>query len=427
MRRFLSMLTALMILGSMLLVMMPLEASAADAFDITGTVGTYLEFVLFDSRDEAVTSTKCTGSIPGLSIEVKGEGKAVLAGTPTTAGTYVVEITIGIDSAYEYNIVMTVTISEPAPVVTKDPTGETVVEGESATFIAKANNVRQYIWEIGIADASLEVQDLPDYIGKGIKVSGWNTEKLVIENIPLELNGAYIWCRFVGADGSVTSEAAVLKVIAEKDAVPVVTKHPTAETVEEGGTAVFISKAKYVQIYNWQMISPSGVIYDLETANLTFPDLKITGAKTERLTLSNIPLELNGYMIRCMFTAGDAVTSNSAKLTVTEKATEPTEEPTEGPTEEPTEEPTETGTEPGSDVNTEPSDAPETDPSKEADKTGTGEQNGPAIGTNKEFRGGDKDEDDGGDNTLIIVLIVSIAAVAVAAIVGVTILKLKKL
>ena len=406
----LSKILAAVILFSMLLAVMPLDAAAAESYNINGTVDEYMKFVFFYDEEDIVESTEHTGNIPGMKIVFPNDGSVAIEGTPTTAGTYVMDITVYTQRTDGYNIVLTVTIqdksSDGTPVVTKDPTGETVVEGESATFIAKATNVRQYIWQIGIADACIDVEDLPSYLGKGVKVSGWNTEKLVIENIPMELNGAHIWCRFVGAEESVTSSAAVLKVTAQEDAIPVITKHPTGETVEEGGEAVFIAKAKYTQIYTWQLISPEGVIFDCETVNLTFPELKVSGAKTERLTLSNIPLELNGYKVRCMFTAGDAVVSDAAKLTVTAKPTEP---PTEAPTEAATEAPAE------------PTEAPETQPPTEKQENITQEPSAPKVTEVPEKSSGDT----GGGKTLLIVLVISTTVVTITGIAAFTVLKLK--
>ena len=410
----LSKIFAVLILVSLLLAVMPLDAAAAESYNVKGTVGEQLKFVFFNDDQDFVESTDHSGYVPGLRITFPRDGQAAIEGTPTQAGTYVMDITVYTQRDGEYNIVLTITISEKpsdgTPVVTKNPTGESVVEGESAVFIAKADHVRQYVWEIGIADASIDVEDLPAYIGNGVKVSGWNTERVVIENIPKELDGAHIWCRFVGAEESVTSSSAILKVTAQKDAIPVITKHPTGETVEEGGEAVFVAKAKYTQIYTWQMISPNGVIFDCETAHLTFPGLKVTGAKTERLTLSNIPLELNGYKIRCMFTAGDAVVSDPAALTVTAKPTEP---PTEAPTEAATEAPTETTA------------APETQPATEKPEKDETPTEAPAPQVTE--APGQTTGSSGGSKTLLIVLVIAVAAVAIAGIVGFTVLKLKKL
>lgn len=410
---------ALMLLA-VLVSTMSLTAFAESVY-FNGTVGKQETFWIHTDYDTTVDDCAIVnGYVPGMYLSLPNPASVCLEGTPTKAGTYTVYVSVTTSAGMELEYTVTVSIDEAktpteppkpsdgTPVVTKNPTGESVVEGESAMFIAKATNVRQYVWQIGIADASIDVKDLPGYIGKGVKVSGWNTETLVIENIPKELDGAHIWCRFVGAEESVTSSSAVLKVTAQKDATPVVTKHPTSETVDEGGEAVFVAKAKYTQIYTWQLISPEGVIFDCDTVQLTFPDLKVTGAKTSTVTLSNIPLELNGYKIRCMFTAGGTVVSDPAKLTVTAKPTEP---PTEEPTEVPTEAPVET------------TEAPETQPTAEKPEENNGNPADVPAADQSETNTGSID---GGGRTLLIVLIVCAAAVAIATITAVTILILKK-
>ena len=141
--------------------------------------------------------------------------------------------------------------------------------------------------------------------------------------------------------------------------------------------------------------------------------IAFVGATTERLTLSNIPLELDGSRVWCLFTAGYTVGSDYAKLTVTEKPTEPTEESTEPPTEAPTEAPTEEPTEP-------PTEAPTEEPTEASRETAPGRDFSDRNGSSRK----DKDEE-GGSNTVLIVLIAAVAAVAVAAIAGFTIIKLR--
>lgn len=403
---------AVVLLLSLFLGTAAIPAEAVDReYNFIATEGetTYL-IIMSDAYDEITSAKIYTGVIPGLELDVAGGATLGLVGVPTTDGEFSVFITLTTKKLGTIDIRVNVNVNPAAPsglpVVTKDPTGETVVEGESATFVARADNVDSYVWEIAIADASIDCADLPAYLGKGVKVSGHNTNTLVISNIPKELDGAYVWCQFVNAEGSVTSMAAKITVIPEEDATPVVTKHPTDETVEEGGEAVFVAKAKYAQEYLWQFVSPEGITYDCADAPGTFKGLQVSGADTERIVLKNIPAELDGYRIYCRFTAGDVVSSNMAKLYVTEKPTEPpTEEPTEAPTEKvteaPTEEPTE-ATKANSDKNT-----PDKDMSDKTNKN-------------------QKDTDSqGGNTTLIIVAIIAATVVALAGIAAFVVLKLK--
>lgn len=407
------------LLFTLLLGQVAVPAEAADLeYNFVATVGetTYL-IIISDAYDEITEAKIYNGVIPGLELDVAGGATLGLVGVPTTDGEFTVFIELTTQKTGTRDIKVTVAVNpaDPSglPVVTKDPTGETVVEGESATFIARADNVTSYVWEIAIADASIDCADLSSYIGKGIQVSGYDTDTLVISNIPKELNNAYVWCQFVNADGSVCSTAAKITVIAEKDATPVVTKHPTDETVEEGGEAVFVAKAKYAQEYLWQFVSPDGITYDCADAPGMFSGLKVSGANSERIVLSNIPLELNGYRIYCRFTAGDTAASNMAKIYVTEKSE--TEPPTEETTEAPTEASTEASTE-------EPTDARSEAFKGVSTETKTDNQENVPDKAGREHETAD---DQNGNDVLIIVAIVAAAAVAVAGITAFVILKLR--
>lgn len=366
--------TGLLILLTLLVCILPLTVSATSV-SYSGTVGSSETFWFHLDYDTTVESASIdNGTVPpGMNLGFPNPASVTLTGKPSQAGSYRMYISVYTDNGDWLQYTVDVTIQEaekpteaptekPAngtPKVTKNPTGESVIAGDSAVFIARADHTRQYVWEIAIADAVLDCADLPGYLGGGIRVSGENTEKLVLSNIPESLDGAYVRCRFVGTEESVYSEYAKIRVTAQKDATPVVTKDPTDETVDEGGAAVFVATAKYAQVYRWQMISPEDVVYDCATAPTHFPGLKVTGANTERLTLSNIPAELDGYRIRCEFTAGSVVFSKSAKLSVNPKPTEATTEAT-----------TEAATEPSTAATTEaptvPTEAPPTQAPTEA-------------------------------------------------------------
>ena len=406
---------SLLLLTLLLIGALAVPVAAVDrTYTFYGTVGKTEYFIMFsDAYDEILEATIYNGVIPGMSLDVAGGATLGLVGVPTTDGEFSVFITLKTKNLGTIDIKATVYLN-PAPPsgtpeITKNPTGETVVEGDSATFIARADHVRQYHWEIAIADACIDCADLESYIGRGVKVSGWDTDTLVISNIPKELNGAYVWCQFVGAEDSVDSAAAMITVTAQKDATPVVTKHPTEETVEEGGEAIFVAKAKYAQSYLWQLVSPNGTVYNCTDAPGQFPGLRISGADTERIVLSNIPLELDGYRIFCKFTAGSMVSSDKASIHVNAKATEPTEtEPTE--TQPPETHPQQTT-------------PPATEPP--AVQPGATE---PIFGPGGTMTEPPQNMDNGGGNnnsTVILAAIIGISVIAVAAITAFVILKLK--
>lgn len=407
MKKLMRVLCLALVLASMLAWVMPASVQAAESVAFTGTVGKAATFRIFETNDDFVESTDHSGNVPGMKIVFPSDGVVELTGTPTQAGTFILDMTIYGQRA-EYNYVVQVTIN-PAktesgagtPKVTKHPTSEEIVEGQSVTFIARADNTRQYAWELVNADGNtIPCSDLPKALGK---VTGANSEKLIISNVSLSLDGSHIRCRFVGAEESVYSNYAELVVISQDDAVPVITKHPGKETVTEGGFAQFTARADYTKEYKWQLISPNGkTVYDCKDAAKHFDGVKITGYDKDRLKLENIPLTMDGWKVRCIFTGGGGtVNSETAKITVLEKTeeTEPTTEATEPPTEPPvqtTPEPTE-------------STEDDTEPTKESKK-----------------RSDREDEDDGADNTLLLVIIAAIAACVVSISAAVIVVVLKK-
>ncbi len=87
--------------------------------------------------------------------------------------------------------------------ITKNPTGETVNAGGSATFVARADNAYSRVWRIVSKDTTKTVnaKDAPSYFGNGLTVTGTDTDTLVLSNIPASMNEWSVECKFIGADG----------------------------------------------------------------------------------------------------------------------------------------------------------------------------------------------------------------------------------
>lgn len=86
--------------------------------------------------------------------------------------------------------------------ITKHPTGETVAAGDTAVFIARADNYAKFEWRIISADGKNTVlaKNAEGYFS-GLDVSGTNTERLVLANIPSSMNGWYVECKFYDDEG----------------------------------------------------------------------------------------------------------------------------------------------------------------------------------------------------------------------------------
>ena len=99
---------------------------------------------------------------------------------------------------------------------------------------------------------------------------------------------------------------------------PNITKHPTGETVEAGGSAQFVARADDATKITWRLVSKdTTVTYNAADGPDYFPGLSVDGLGTERLTLSNIPSSLNGWCVEAKFeNSNGASYSNGARITV---------------------------------------------------------------------------------------------------------------
>ena len=97
-----------------------------------------------------------------------------------------------------------------------------------------------------------------------------------------------------------------------------ITKSPTSETVEAGGSAVFIAYADNSTGIVWITVSPDArTAYDINNAPSAFPGLQVSGQGTSVLTLSNIPSEMDGWRIQAYFNGnGGPLYTAGAYLTV---------------------------------------------------------------------------------------------------------------
>jgi len=125
---------------------------------------------------------------------------------------------------------------------------------------------------------------------------------------------------------------------------PKITKHPTGETVEVGGTAKFVARAENHSKFTWRIVSKDTTCtYKATEAEYYFPGLQVSGTDTETLVLSNIPASMDTWSVECMFTNdyGNSF-SNGAIITVKNNAPAPTKAP--APTVAPTAKPADSNT-----------------------------------------------------------------------------------
>lgn len=109
---------------------------------------------------------------------------------------------------------------------------------------------------------------------------------------------------------------------------PTITKNPTGETVEVGGSAQFVARADNVESFTWRIVSADTTnTIPARDASYYFSGLEVSGADTERLSLSNIPKSLNGWAIECKFTNSAGSSYTTGAIVTVKGATGTTNDP----------------------------------------------------------------------------------------------------
>ena len=156
---------------------------------------------------------------------------------------------------------------------------------------------------------------------KDMKISPTKFTKSGKQDVKLSL-------KLLSKSGEYKWFSTTVQVTVEKGPVKI-TKHPYGETVQEGGSCGFVSRADNANSRHWYFYK-GGVVVDADDASSYFPGLKVTGTEKEHIKLSNIPASLNGWSVYCVFNGKDgSVKSNKAGIVVL--ANESTAEPNSDP------------------------------------------------------------------------------------------------
>ena len=213
-----------------------------------------------------------------------------------------------------------------SPVVTKSPTDETVKPGGSCWFTAEHNGAELARWRFISPEGEDMQYDEAATRFPTLKILQGQYSHMKLENIPAELDGWRVYCRYSNKVGSIDTKTATVHVTADgtpgvtgAPGSPVVTKSPTDETVKPGGSCWFAARHTGAQLARWHFVSPDGqtdVQYD-EAAKM-FPDLIIKNGEYDTMQLKNIQSDLNGWRVYCRFSnKAGAVDTEMATITVT--------------------------------------------------------------------------------------------------------------
>ena len=105
----------------------------------------------------------------------------------------------------------------------------------------------------------------------------------------------------------------------------VITKSPTGEHVEAGGSAKFVARANNAERIVWRLVSndTTNTVQCTEAGEF-FPGIQVSGLGTETLVLSNIPKSLDGWRVEAQFWNGNRhAESNGAEITIVDDSGNP--------------------------------------------------------------------------------------------------------
>ena len=125
--------------------------------------------------------------------------------------------------------VATPTPTPSLPVVTKDPTDETVDAGGDCWFIANYSNAKYAVWHFVSPDGKTNYRYNDPAVATafpGLKIENGDQSNLHLSSIPTQMNGWGSYCEYSNETGSVRTNAAVVHVNGAPAATP--TPSPSA-------------------------------------------------------------------------------------------------------------------------------------------------------------------------------------------------------
>lgn len=318
--------------------MFTLSAAAAGTYKLSvnetchGMIVHEFDEIISDSGLSRAIGSFCTG------LNYSYDGRYILVdGTPATSGTFwlrgTAQLIDGSSEDYDFTIVVNADdpfyipvetpAHGPAPEITKDPTGETLMEGQSAMFIARAENAEKIEWFLLDKNGEYLAPGYVSSLYPGFSCKGKDSEVFEIYNVPLELDGWSAVCIFSNNNDSIESSPAKITVEEFNAESPSITSHPQSASKSKGESVLLSVLADHSSggtlKYQWYM-SNTGA------SNLN----PIAGANSSSYT----PPQTVGtvyYTVAVWTSYNDRdsakVYSNPAAITYTEIKTSPTPPP----------------------------------------------------------------------------------------------------
>ncbi len=242
-------------------------------------------------------------TLPGGTVGAAYTIQAVYNGTVNFVGSNDASHSLAVDSA---------------PIISNQPTNQTMDAGNGTTFTAYASGypTPTVQWQVstngGISFTSLS---------NGGVYSGANTNSLLITNAAASMNGYEYQAVFSntlsgeGSPSTATSTAATLTV----DSAPTVATSPGSKAINAGGNAGFTASAtgNPAPAVQWQVSTDNGNTFSVVNNGGIY-----SGATTGTLNVSGATSAMNGYLYQAIFSntlsgAGSPSTATSAPATLT--------------------------------------------------------------------------------------------------------------
>jgi alpha-tubulin suppressor-like RCC1 family protein len=240
--------------------------------------------------------TSTNGGVNWSNVSGATSGQLTITGAKTTSSghQYRALFKNAANTAGVPSEAATLTVQK-APAVTKQPTGQTVNEGQTAKFEATGS---------GFPSPTVQWEVSTDGGSTWNAIAEATSNALTIASAKLSENGNQYRAVFTNAAGKATSSAATLTV----HVPPTVTQNPTSITVEAGESAAFEAAAtgSPAPTVQWEISTNGGTTWSA-----------ISGANATTFTIAKTQLSEDGHEFRAAFTnAGGKATSSPATLTV---------------------------------------------------------------------------------------------------------------
>lgn len=311
-RKMLSLLmTMVMLAGLICSLAVPAFANdgGGDPEYYTGTVGSEVNWQInMRAGYDVKRVTNISGVLPdGLRTKVR-DGVLYVKGTPTETGTFRANIHVRATRDGE-------SWDDQLPCVFTIQPGERHKDYTLPTsnVTAQVDSYRKLTFDMDSSGAISKYNywgDIPN--GMGISMDRYG---IYISGTPTR-SGTYLFTLTAYNSELRCNVSQPVSMTVKGPSIPTVTKSPTSETVDEGGRALFVARATDYNSITWY-ISKNGVTYQAVDAPYYFSGLTVSGTGSETLTLNNIPLSMDGWLVQAKFLGGaGTVYSGQAKVNV---------------------------------------------------------------------------------------------------------------